>query len=226
METEHIASRFDKDLNKIKTEILDMGALVGVQLRDATEALMTRDLAEVDRIITTDRKINGMNLTVTKHSERLITLRQPMALDLREAMVPINIAGELERIGDHAKSTAKRARKLEGRIIGDDAMAILKKMSVLIQQQLEDVLIAYRDSDIEKAATIREDDLAIDALNKEMFAMSIGQFTEGADDAEALMHAVLISRNFERVGDHIVNITRYVIHIVTGKDPKRADFGS
>ena len=65
------------------------------------------DAGEVDRLVATDRKINGMNKDIYTRSETLIARRQPMALDLRQALSPINIAGELERIGDHAKSTAK-----------------------------------------------------------------------------------------------------------------------
>ena len=40
------------------------------------------------------------------------------------------------------------------------------------------------------------------------------------EDIETLIHIILLSRNFERAGDHIVNIARQVHQIVTGEDLK------
>lgn len=109
MEHEHIVKKFDKNLEKIKKTIVEMGGLVGLQINDATAVLATFDAAEVERIATYDRIINGLNKDIHDRAEILIVRRQPMALDLRKTLAPINISGELERIGDHAKSTAKRA---------------------------------------------------------------------------------------------------------------------
>ncbi|MCI2400330.1 phosphate signaling complex protein PhoU [Aliiroseovarius subalbicans] len=218
MEHTHIVGRFDKDLNKIEARILAMGALVAAQLRDATATLAAPDGAEITRIVTVDRRINGMNGAIVKRCERLIALRQPMAMDLREAMSPINVAGELERVGDHAKSTAKRARKLGADRIPEEQLEIIMQMSAIVQTQLEAVLRAYSDGDIDLSRLICDQDRQVDALNRALFKGAVKTLTSSGDNAKSIMHAVLISRNFERVGDHIVNIARHVIHIVTGAD--------
>ncbi|NOX41407.1 MAG: phosphate signaling complex protein PhoU [Alphaproteobacteria bacterium] len=217
---EHIVGRFDQDLQKIKALILKMGALVNAQIKGATDALMDFETAEVDALVATDRKINGMNKDVDNRAERLIALRQPMALDLREAMLPIKIAGELERIGDHAKSTAKRVRKLTENTSAEEALTQIGEMSAKVQSMLTDALVAYRDSDIALCAEIRARDLEIDALNKAIFAQTVTALTENPQDAETLVHMVLLARSFERAGDHVVNISRQVHHIVTGEDLK------
>ncbi len=220
MENEHIVARFDRDLSKIKGIILKMGALVNAQIKGATDALMDFETAEIDALVATDRKINGMNKKVHDRAEQLIALRQPMALDLREAMLPIKIAGELERLGDHAKSTAKRVRKLSENATAEDALKNIGEMSNAVQSMLTDVLIAYRDGDIGLAAEIRERDLQIDAVNKKVFAQVVQAIEENPEDAETLIHMILLARNFERAGDHVVNISRQVHHIVTGEDLK------
>jgi phosphate transport system protein len=220
MEHEHIVGRFDRDLQKIKALILNMGALVNAQIKGATDALMDFETAEVDALVATDRKINGMNKDVDNRAERLIALRQPMALDLREAMLPIKIAGELERIGDHAKSTAKRVRKLTENTTAEGALAQIGEMSDKVQAMLTDALIAYRDSNIELCAEIRARDQEIDTLNKAVFAQTVAALTDNPQDAETLVHMVLLARSFERAGDHVVNISRQVHHIVTGEDLK------
>ncbi len=223
MENQHISSRYDKDLDKLKARILDMGNQVSTQLAEATEALDEFDAGEVDRLVAFDRTINGMHQDIYTRSERLIALRQPMALDLRQALSPINIAGELERIGDHAKSTAKRARKLVNSDAGGPARDKIRDMSGLLQAMLRDVLSAYSKADIELAGEVRSRDREIDQINKDIFAMQIAAIADTPQDAEAHVHLIVLARGFERVGDHIVNIARHVHQIVTGIDLKATD---
>ncbi len=223
METLHISSRYDKDLAKLKRRVLDMGDQVVTQLAEATDALDQFDAGEVDRLIAYDRAINGMHQDIYSRSERLIALRQPMALDLRQVLSPINIASELERIGDHAKSTAKRARELDGSAPHGPAIEKIQAMSADLQAMLEDVLRAYSESDIELAGIVRERDLMIDQMDRDVFAMQTAAIAETPQDAEVHIHLILLSRGFERVGDHIVNITRHVHQIFTGVDLKASD---
>ena len=103
---EHIVGKFDDELTRIKSEILEMGELVGNQIKEAMDALLSFNTEGVDALVKTDRTINGMNKKINRHAEQLIAMRQPMALDLREALLATSIASELERLGDYAKSTA------------------------------------------------------------------------------------------------------------------------
>lgn len=223
MENNHIVGRFDKDLNKIKNRVLKMGDLVLSQFEAATRMLNTPDTMEIARIVATDRKINGMERAISNRAERLITLRQPVALDLRAVLTPINIANDLERIGDHAKSTAKRAGKMGADAIPEQTLAILMQMADLAQLQLREALNAYDSNDLELAAAIRERDTKVDALNSSMFSHALSNLTGSENNTEALMNAVLISRNFERIGDHVVNIAEFVIHITTGNENSEND---
>ncbi len=218
-----IMSRYDKDLGKLKRRILSMGTQVIDQLSDATDALDQFDASEVNRLVAFDRTINGMHQDIYNRSERLIALRQPMALDLRQVLLPINIAHELERIGDHAKSTAKRARILAESEAGQPARDKIREMSEKVQAMLSDALHAYDEGDVELAATVRETDLIIDKMDKDIFALQVATLSETPEDIEANVHLILLARGFERVGDHIVNIARHVHQIVTGIDLKASD---
>ena len=223
MESTHISSRYDEQLGRIKTGILDMGNLVIAQLRKATDALTEFDADTVDDLIAADRMINGLHKSSYSRAERLIALRQPMALDLRQALLPISIAGQLERIGDHAKSVAKRARVLADTELDDQIVSMIQKMSALTCTALKDVLRAYDASDIELAAQIRARDLDIDALNKDVFAKAVAATKDKPEMAETYIHLILLARGFERVGDQSVNIARHVHQIVTGEDLKASE---
>ena len=220
MSQEHIVAQFDADLDKIKSKIVEMGQMVISQISDATTALTDFDADKVDSLVALDRRINGMNKEIHTMAEQLIALRQPMALDLRQALSPINIAGELERIGDHAKSTAKKSRKLAQGDYHDTLVKVIRDMSSMVQSMLSDILTAYTQSDLKQAADVRMRDKDVDGLNKSVFATAIAAIQTAPDDAEAFMHLVIMARNFERVGDHVVNISRYVHQTVTGEDLK------
>ena len=168
MENEHIVGKFDDDLDRIKNEILEMGKLVRKQIQGATNALLSFDTDDVDTLVATDRRINGMNKTIHRHAEQIIAMRQPMALDLRLALMATSIANELERLGDHAKSTAKKVRKLTENSSGEKTMKLIGQMSEIVQEMLTGVLTAYKNNDIEKAAEIRVRDADVDSLNKEI----------------------------------------------------------
>ncbi|MFT4959465.1 MAG: phosphate transport system protein [Paracoccaceae bacterium] len=223
MEKSHIVARFDEDLDKIKTDILDMGELVLSQLHDATETLTIFDADMVDALIAKDRRINGMHKDMYTRVERVIALRQPVALDLRQALAPLNLARELERIGDHAKSTAKRARKLTSLELGLQTSPLVFEMSDMVQEMLTDVLVAYTNNDTELAAKIRNRDPDVDRLNKAVFKEALKQIKGAPEHAETFILAILLARNFERAGDHVVNMARHVHQIVTSEDLKASD---
>ncbi len=223
MEQTHIVKKFDKNLARLKAVILEMGELVVSQFEDATELWTTYEADEVTRILAFDRRVNGFHRDIHQRAEILIVRRQPMAMDLRKTLAPINIAGELERIGDYAKSVAKRAHLFQENRPDEALMDMISQMSDLIRTMLVDILQAYEGSDLELATKVRDLDDEIDKLNKSLRKAVIQALTDLAGNkemAEKLVQLVLISRNLERVGDHIVNISRFVHQIETGDDLK------
>lgn len=221
MENTHIVKKFDKNLDKLKTRILEMGELVNHQVEDATAMLGAFDPTEVERILLLDLTVNGLHKEVYDRAELLITRRQPLAQDLRQTLAPINIAGELERIGDHAKSTAKRGRILCRNSTEETVLDMIQQMSTKVQKMLVDVLIAYANDDIELAAEVRAQDKDVDTLNKMLVKCVIDTLdSQASGSSESLVQLTLISRNFERIGDHACNIARYVHQISTGEDLK------
>ena len=100
MTNEHIVGKFDDELSRIKSEILEMGDLVIEQIHLSTNAMMSLDTEDIDNLIQKDLKINGMYKTINRHAEQIIAMRQPVAMDLRMALLATSIASELERLGD------------------------------------------------------------------------------------------------------------------------------
>ena len=89
-----------------------------------------------------------------------------MAIDLREIIGAIRVAGDLERVGDLAKSIAKRSLKmgLESRV--PRAIVGIKHMNDFAMELMKDVLDAYAQRDVERALDVWERDVDLDALEE------------------------------------------------------------
>jgi phosphate transport system protein len=106
--TEHTVKSYDDELQRLKTTIAQMGGLAEEQLANAMDALSRRDTALADRVIAADIRIDELEDSIEDRAVIVIAKRQPMANDLREIMVAVRVASDLERIGDLAKNLAKR----------------------------------------------------------------------------------------------------------------------
>ena len=223
MANEHIVGKFDDELSRIKSEILEMGDLVIEQIHLSTNAMMSLDTEDIDNLIQKDLKINGMYKTINRHAEQIIAMRQPVAMDLRMALLATSIASELERLGDYAKTTAKGVKKLSDDKYVKKLTSLLGDMSKEVQDMLSKILRAYQNNDIKLAAKIRKRDRIIDESFKKILNTVIKSISKIPEDSETLIYIVLLARNFERAGDRIVNISRQVHQIVTGIDLKASD---
>jgi phosphate transport system protein len=94
---------FDAELQQVKDDILVLGSMVEQAVLDSVEALKKRDLKAAQEIIKGDRKINEKRFEIEGQVMTLIATQQPMAHDLRLLASLLDVASELERMGDYAK---------------------------------------------------------------------------------------------------------------------------
>ncbi|HET9682024.1 MAG TPA: PhoU domain-containing protein, partial [Candidatus Limnocylindrales bacterium] len=111
---DHQRSRtgLDRDERLVKDAILRMASLVETQIRSAIRAFLDRDPVLAGEVIQADARVNEAQRAVTDAVTMTIATQQPVARDLRFLLALNQVAYELERIGDHATSVAKQARRL------------------------------------------------------------------------------------------------------------------
>ena len=102
----------DRDLRAITDEILRMGGLVEEAIRRALQALVDHDADLALQVIIGDRRMNEAQRRVSTLITTTIATQSPVARDLRFLLTLDHVSYELERMGDHAGSVAKQARKL------------------------------------------------------------------------------------------------------------------
>src|SRR3569833_3748950 len=106
---DHTVKPFDEQLQGLATAVAQMGALAEAQLAAAIDAIARRDSSAAESAVAGDARIDALQQEIEERALKLLALRQPMAVDLRETLAAIKTAAELERIGDLAKNIAKRA---------------------------------------------------------------------------------------------------------------------
>lgn len=215
--SEHIVSSYDEQLKTLHATVLKMGALCESQFSNSITALIKGDDELVDKIIGKDDRIDELERKIDDQVVNLITLRAPMAIDLRETVSAMRIASELERIGDLAKNTAKRAKIIKGSI-DINISALIKSAAELVQINLKKTLDSYSKNDEKLALSVWNSDKEIDIIINKLLQGLMSNIKKEKKNIEVFSHLLFVAKNIERVGDHSTNICEYVHFLVKGEE--------
>jgi len=211
--TDHTVKSFGEQLETLSALVAQMGGLTEAQFASAIEAISRRDSAAAERAVGGDARIDEMQVEIEERALKLLALRQPMAVDLRETLAAIKTAGELERIGDLAKNIAKRALVLN-REPPIRLTQSLARMGKAAQNQLKQVLDAFSNRNAEEAETVWNRDGEIDEIYNSLFRELLTYMMEDPRTIGLCTHLLFVAKNIERSGDHCTNIAEVVYHMV------------
>src|SRR5512140_3951403 len=154
---------FEAEIQQLKDELLLMGSMVEQQVMDSVDALKKRDLEASHRIYEADAKINAKRFGIEEQVMILIATQQPMAHDLRLLASILEVAAELERMGDYAKGIATINIR-----IGDEALLKplidIPRMAEKASDMLHRALTAFINEDAAAARAIPAADDEVDGL--------------------------------------------------------------
>ena len=218
---DHTVKSYDKELSALERRIAEMGGIAEKMVIDAMDALAGADAALAQQVVATDPRLDALQREIEEQAILTIARRQPMAVDLREIVGAIRVAGDLERVGDLAKNIARRSVRIgiEARV--PRTIVGLKHMNEVATEQLKDVLDAYAQRDVERARAVWERDVELDALEDSVFRDLLTHMMEDPRNISFCAHLLFCSKNIERVGDHATNIAETVFYLVTGSTPGR-----
>lgn len=210
-----LRTRLETELNKVHTSILHMGTLVEEALYRSLSALAAGDVELADQVITADLQIDAMQSQIEEHVTRTIAMEQPVAEDLRILITCIKLAGDIERIGDHARHIARAVNRVSREGV-EVVLAKLQAMSEIGIGMLHDVLTAFMEGDPVMAAGIARRDDRIDSMHTTVYAELIAYMQETPDHIEDGTRLLLLSRFLERLGDHAANMCEWVAYAKEG----------
>jgi phosphate transport system protein len=207
---------FERDLQKLQDDILVLGSMVEDALMESINILKKRDKAGSHRLIEADRRINEKRFTIEHNTLTLIATQQPMAGDLRTLAAILEIATELERIGDYAKGIANI-----NLMIGDEPLVKplidIPRMAEKSRDMLHRSLDAFVKRNVELAKLIPAEDDEVDNLYNQVYRELITLIMANPKNIDQSTYLLWVAHNLERTADRVVNICERVIFTVTGE---------
>jgi phosphate transport system protein len=210
-------SHFQEELQRLKERLLTMGGLAEERVRMAMQALVERDQALIDQVLSGDSALNSLHIEIDDLCFKLLALHQPMATDLRAITAAIKINTDLERVGDMAVNIGEAAR----RYISHPPVKKLvdmPRMATIAQDMLRGALDAYVRGNMELAQQVLDRDDVLDDLKTQIFRELLTYMLQNSATIEPALDLILISRHLERIGDHATNVAEDVIFMVSGRD--------
>jgi phosphate transport system protein len=207
---------FERELQRLQDELLVLGSMVEHAIADSVDALKKRDLEWSRQLVADDRLINEKRFQIEADVLTLIATQQPIAGDLRVLASTLEIAAELERMGDYAKGIAKISL-----MIGEEPLIKplidIPRMAAKAREMLHRALDAFVRRDIEAARAIPAEDDEVDNLYNQVYRELITLILANPKNIDQANHLLWAAHNLERTADRVTNICERVIFTVTGQ---------
>ena len=207
-------NRFDEQLFELNREIIEMGAICEEAIASAVRALTTGDMELAGRVKANGSTIDQKERDIENRCMKLLLHQQPVARDLRLISAALKMITDMERIGDQAEDIAEIVTFLNGHTMEDIRM--IEEMAREVIKMVTASVDAFVKKDVQLAKkVIEQDDIVDDSFSKVKSGI-ITLITENHADGEFALDLLMISKYFERIGDHATNIAEWVIYSVTG----------
>jgi phosphate transport system protein len=207
---------FEEGLTAISQDILRMAVMVEEALARAIESLVERSEGKARDVVAGDEAINRLEQAVQERCVVLMAREQPVATDLRRLVACLEIASQLERMGDHAQHVARGTL----RILPEPYMKPLvdiPRMSQLIISMLREAISALLDNDAARARAVAPGDRDVDNLHEQVMRELFTYMMEDTGRVAQAISLLFVSRFLERMGDHVTNICEWVVYGATGE---------
>ena len=204
--------RFDEQLKQLNKEMINMGTMIEKSIGDAVKALMKQDVELAQKVMAGDEEIDRTERKIEDLCLRLLLQQQPVARDLRNISAALKMVTDMERIGDQATDIAEILNT--GSVHIPVTAIPLQEMADYAMHMVNDSVTAYVEgkSDLAKKV-ISSDDILDNLFDKVRNALD--QNTMGFSSDEVL-DLLMISKYYERIGDHATNIGEWAEFSVDG----------
>jgi len=214
----HILSRYNAELEGLRSGVLQMGGMVEQQLQNGVKALYSGDSRLGEEVARLDHKVNAMEVSIDDDCSRILATRNPTASDLRLIVAVIKTITDLERIGDETEKLGNIAARLASMERPIDRYREIKHIGELVTDMVHGALDAFARLDTEAALAVARRDRVVDEEYEALQRQCITFMMEDPRSIRRALDVLWVARALERIGDHAKNICEYVIYMVLGKD--------
>ena len=213
---DHISSSFNNELSVLDDSLIEMGSNLEKMFEETLLAINEKDETLAKKVISNDKNIDELEISVISQIQTLIAKRQPVGVDLRILVGCTRIAGYMERIGDLLSSICKRVVILIEHSVEKEKEELIK-LSTAVNKLFKLSLNAFAKKDFELAEKVRNEDVDIDKLYKGFFNSLLEKMSKDSKLAVPGTHMLFISKNLERIGDHATNVAETITYMASGE---------
>lgn len=211
-------NHFDEQLALLNTELIEMGMLCEESLSLTLKALVNKDIETAKKVKPLSYKIDKKERDIENICLKLLLQQQPVAKDLRIISTALKIITDMERIGDQAEDIADIIT-----VMNTDSTyscpEIIEMANATIKMLTQSV-DAYVKQDINLAEAVIKNDDIVDNYFIKIKNILINHIATDSESGEFTLDLLMISKYFERIGDHSTNIAEWVIFSITGHHNK------
>jgi phosphate transport system protein len=206
---------FQADLTTINDMLVAMTTSVRTAMADATTALLTADRDLAIAVADRDAEVNALRDRIENLVLVTIARQAPVAGDLRTLFVAVQVATDVERMGDLATHVARMTLRYHPRpTVPADLRALFVRIGRVADEMIAKAIGVLADPDADGATELERDDDAMDDLHRRLLTAILDR--RPALDVTTGVQLVLLARFYERFADHAVNTGRRVVFRVTG----------
>lgn len=206
-------NRFDRQLEELHVELIEMGSMCEDVIRKTSKLLQSGDAKVAKEIRKEDSNIDEQERLVESLCLKLLLQQQPVAKDLRKVSAALKMITDMERIGDQASDIAEIIETTDFSVPTNDVK--LARMAETTIAMVTESIDAYVKQDLELVREVIARDDEVNDLFLEVRQEIADDMVEAGDPMSSL-DLLMIAKYFERIGDHATNIAEWVEFSITG----------
>ena len=211
-----MSAHLEKEMQKLKKEILAIGSYVEQALQRAVRSVEESDPELADEVILADEKIDDLEVELEEDCLKLLALHQPVAIDLRYVVAILKINNELERIGDLAVTICKQTKIIAENGKVDTALGVgllMDKVELMLKKSL-DALVGLN---LDLANDVCSSDDEVDQMYHSIYEELKKRMRGDVEHMESYLSLIRVIRSLERIADHTTNIAEDVVYMINGQ---------
>ncbi len=215
-------AKFDNQLKDLNDGLIFMGSMCEDCITYATQALLmgTEEMAE--RAIQLEKDIDQKEREIESLCMKLLLQQQPVAGDLRTISAALKMVTDMERIGDQGSDIAEITQHIN--LFENKSNVHIAEMADAVIRMVSNAINAFVKRDEQLALEVQKQDDIVDELfqrvKKDLLDMICGGVQHTRSLGEQALETLMIAKYLERIGDHTVNITDWVLYTV---NPEKYD---
>lgn len=207
-------NKFDHQLEKLNLELITMGALCEDAISASVKGLLDDNDELCQKAVSTEEEINRKERDIESICMKLLLEQQPVARDLRVISSALKMISDMERIGDQAYDIAEIAKFIKNSNV--KSRVHIKEMAAAAIKMVTDSVDSFVKKDIELARAVMDYDDKVDNLFNCIKDELVQLISEDRANGEFCIDLLMIAKYLERIGDHAVNIAKWVEYSITG----------